>query len=343
MKKPITVAVVGLGRAGWSIHINKIRDREAFRVIDVADPNSERREEAEKELGCRAHPDLDAMLKATDAEVVVVATPNASHEADAARVLESGRHCLLEKPMAMEHAGALRLIDLAARRERRLFVHHQRRFGPEYRFLREVIDSGVLGRVFEVRLCWGGFARRNDWQTLRRYGGGVLNNTGPHIVDLATNLLDAPAVALLSDMQHIKDAGDVDDHVHIFMKNDLGQNVDLVVTTCQALPAPRTMLLGSSGTLVAHDDKTAKLRYYDASKVEPLEVVEGPAPDRKYGNEDVLPWVEEEREIVSSEPGGDFYDNVAAVLLEGAPMVVTPESAAEVIRIIEWAREGERR
>ncbi len=342
MKKPINVAVVGLGRAGWSIHINKIRERDDFKVIDVADPNAERREEAARELDCGAHPDIDALLAATDAEVVVVATPNLSHEADATRVLESGRHCLLEKPMAMDHAGALRLIELARKVDRKLFVHHQRRFGPEFRFLREIIDSGIIGRVFEIQLSWGGFARRNDWQTLRKNGGGVLNNTGPHIVDLATNLLDAPANAMLSDMQHIKDAGDVDDHVHIFMKNAKGQNVDLVVTTCQALPGPRTVLLGSCGTLVAHDDKKARLRYYDPSKVPTLDVVEGPAPGRKYGNEDVLPWQEEERDMTPSEPGGDFYDNVAAVLLEGAPMVVTPESAAEVIRIIEWAREGER-
>lgn len=342
MKKPITVAVVGLGRAGWSIHINKIKDRDDFRVVDVADPDSGRRQEAVDELGCGAHPDIDVLLAETDAELVIVATPNLNHEADAARVLESGRHCILEKPMAMNHAGALRLIELSKKTGRHLFVHHQRRFGPEFLFLREIIDSGILGNVFEIQLCWGGFARRNDWQTLRKNGGGVLNNTGPHIVDLATNLIDAPAVSMLSDMQHIKDAGDTDDHVHFFMKNAKGQNVDLMVTTCLALPKPRTVLMGSCGTLMAHDDKKAKLRYFDPSKVEPLEVVEGAAPGRKYGNEDVLPWQEEERDMVPSQPAEEFYDNVGAVLAEGAPLVVTPESAAEVIRIIEWAREGER-
>ncbi len=337
MQQPIKIAVVGLGRAGWNIHISKLRPHAAFSVVGVVDPDAGRREEAAAELNSPAHPDLDALLAATEAEVVVVATPNHLHERDAVKVLESGRHCVLEKPMAITHESALRVIAAAEKSGKHLFVHHQRRFGDEFRFLREIIDSGVLGDIFEIRLHWGGFARRNDWQTLRKNSGGVLNNTGPHLVDLAVNLLDAPVTEMLADMRHVKDAGDCEDHVHLFAKASNGQTADLTVTTACALPAPRTLLLGSCGTLLAMDEKNAKLRYFDPAKVGPLEVVDGPAPERKYGNADVLPWQEEERPIKPSSPGGEFYDNVAGVLTGGEEIVVTPQSAAEVIRLIEWA------
>ncbi len=337
LMKRIPIAVVGLGRAGWNIHVKQLRERSDFVIVDVADRDDGRRAEAEKELGCPAHADLDALLRATSAEVVVVATPNTLHVVDAVKVLESGRHCVLEKPMADTHEGALRIIKAANGANRKIFVHLQRRFGDEFRFLREVIDSGVLGRIFHIRIFWADYARRNDWQTLRVNKGGLLSNHGPHILDLVLHLLDAPVESLLADLQHVKDAGDCEDHFTLCLKAENGQTADIVCTTACALPAPRTMLLGSHGTLSADGTDTARLRYYDPAAVPPLTVVEGPAPERKYGISEKLPWRDEEREMKPAAPGGEFYDNVQQVLRSNAAMIITPESAAEVVRVIEWA------
>ena len=338
VKDPIAIAIVGLGRAGWSIHVEAVRNRTNFQIVDVADPNDDRREEAASELGCATHLDIDSLLAATSAEIVVVATPSFSHEDDGIKVLNSGRHCIMEKPMAVTHTGALRLIEAAGKADRKLFVHHQRRFSDEFQFLRETIDSGILGRVFEIQLAWCQFARRNDWQTLKKNGGGNLHNTGPHITDFALNLADGPVSSLMADVRHVKDAGDADDHAHLFIKTESGQVVDLQITTSRALNGPRTVLLGSQGTLQAMDDKTAKLKFFDPAAVPPLEVIDELAvAGRRYGNDDVLPWQEEERQIEPSKAIGSFHDNVWSVLREGGEMVVKPGEAAEVLRTIEWA------
>ena len=99
------------------------------------------------------------------------------------------------------------------------------------------------------------------------------------------------------------------------------------------------MILGANGT-ISSDGQQTKLRYYDPKKAPPLRVIDGPAPERRYGNDDVLQWHEETRPVKPLKQYGDFYDNVAAVLRRKAKMVVTPESAAENIRIIELARRG---
>jgi len=336
-KNKIKVGVIGLGRAGWSIHINAIKDDPAFEVTDVADPMEERRKEAEEALGCRSHASIDDLLRDGTPDLVIVATPNQDHESDTMKVLESGRHCVVEKPMAMSHEGAQKLVELAREKKLELFVHHQRRLGDEFQFLREIIDSKIIGDVFEVQVAWTGFARRNDWQTLLKNGGGTLNNTGPHVVDLGIHLFDSPVKELSADVRHVKDAGDADDHVHLFMRTANGEVIDLLVSTSCALPKPRVMLLGTAGTLQAFDEKTAKLRYFDPSKAAPLEVIEGAAPGRQYGSGDVLPWEEEERDMVPTRKVGSFHHNVAAVLNEGAEKIVTPESGAEVVRILEWA------
>lgn len=333
-REPLKVGVVGLGRAGWNIHIQAMKGDERFRVVDVADPSEERRAEATQELGCRAFASLEELLREGESEIVVVATPNLSHEADAIAVLESGRHCICEKPMAGDYEGAKRVAAAAEKSGRKLFVHHQHLFSTEHQFITEIVESGLIGELQEVRYNWVSYARRNDWQTLKKNGGGLLNNHGPHAMSTLLALLGAPVVHVSASVKHIKDAGDADDHVHVFLKAQNGRVADAFLSTCCALPLPKFVLIGSTGAVVSQDGQKAKLRYYDGAAVPKLEVVEGPAAGRKYGNGEVLPWKEEEREVRPSREGGSFFDNVYEVLRSGAPKVVTPESAVEVMRVI---------
>jgi len=338
--KKVTVGVVGLGRAGWNIHVRALRDNANFQIVEVADPTAERRQEAETELGCRAFESIDQMLEQGSAELIVVATPNPFHESDALKVLASGKHCVLEKPIAMTYSGAKSVVDLAREKNLHLFVHHQHLFAPEYNFIREVMESGVLGEVFEIRFNWVGYSRRNDWQTLKKNGGGHLNNHGPHALTSMLALLNAPVSALLATSQHIKDAGDAEDHAHLFLQTANGRTGDIFLSTACALPQPKFTVLGSFGTMVSDTGETAKLRFYDPAQAAPLEVIDGPAAGRKYGSGDQLPWQEEERPVQPIADPGTFYGNVSAVMAGSAEIRVTPESALEVTRAIQWAYEG---
>src|SRR5690606_22965568 len=154
-------------------------------------------------------------------------TPTPLHEPDAEKIYKAGRHCLLEKPIAFDYHGSLRIAELAKKAGKGLFVHHQHMVMPQVHLLRSVIDSGKLGRVFSIRFNWGGYRIRNDWQTLKKNGGGILNNHGPHAFTILTHLLDGKVAELNSYIQHIKDAGDADDHVEIFLKTDKDQVASL--------------------------------------------------------------------------------------------------------------------
>ena len=72
---PIRYAVVGLGRAGWDIHVHQLRGREDSRIVALVDPVEARRNEAAGEFGCRTYDSLAKMLRQDDVEVVIVATP----------------------------------------------------------------------------------------------------------------------------------------------------------------------------------------------------------------------------------------------------------------------------
>jgi len=339
--KPIQAAVIGLGRAGWDIHVKRMRGRPEFRVAAVVDFEEGRRQEAAKEFGCATFSDYQSLLQSADAELVVVATTSATHADVSIAALRSGRHVIVEKPMATSVADAERMIEAAKAAGRKLFVHQNYRYNPDSRHLLEVVRSGQpIGRVFEVRIRVLHFARRNDWQTLKKYGGGVINNTGPHFVDMALQLLGSPVKDVWSDLQLINNAGDTEDHVKLLLRGENGRVVDLEIGSSCAFPEPRWTLLGSDGTLVS-DGQTSKIKRFDRSKIEPLEVIETPPEGRRYGNDDKLPW--EEMEVPSvGKDAGDFYDNVAGVLRRGAKQDITPESVLEVMKVIERAKRGTR-
>jgi predicted dehydrogenase len=221
-----------------------------------------------------------------------------------------------------------------------LFVHQNYRFFPEFLHLKAVVDSGLIGRVFHIRNYITGFTRRNDWQTLARNGGGHLNNTAVHFLDQILQLLPGSVTQVMGDLQQIASAGDVEDHVKALIRTDSGATADLEISFAQnvALPLPKWIIAGTSGTLT-NDGSKSIVRWFDPAKAPPLEVRDGPAVDRRYGNDDQLPWQEKTIEV-ASRPHGAFYDHVRAVLRRGEPMRVTPASVRETMRVLSLIRKG---
>ena len=335
---PITVAVVGLGRSGYDIHIRRMQGDDRFRLAGVTDWDAARAKTVAEELGCPAFRSVKALLQNADAEVVVVATYSNTHPSVTKAALKSGRHAICEKPMADSVAAAKSMFATADQVGRKLFIHQNYRFNRETRHLLDVVQSRRIGEVFEIRLRAFGFSRRNDWQTLRKYDGGVLNNTCPHFIDIGLRLLGSPVRDVFCDLQLISDVGDVEDHVKVVLRGENGRVFDMQVSTSCAFSEPKWTLLGTHGTLVS-DGKTSTIKWFNPAQLGPLPVVETPPPQRTYGNEDVIPWQEEQVPAVGPSIG-DFYDNVFAVLREGGQMVVKPEEALDVVRVTQRAKKG---
>lgn len=337
MSKLFKSGVIGLGRAGWQLHVEPMLAHGGYQITAVADPNAQRRVEAVEKTGCQGYADIDALLAQADCELVAVATPSHFHYADAKKVLESGRHCVLEKPMALTHAETQELVALAKNKGVLLTVFHTHLFLPEFYHLKEVAESGILGRIFNFRGLWANYMRRWDWQTLKKNGGGLLNNWGSHLLSVALPLLGSKATHVSANLQHVKDAGDTEDHVEILLRTESGATANLTVTTACAFPGVKWMLLGDKGTLVS-DGTTSQLKYYDPKKapLPPLDETHA-VPGRHY-NTETLPWIEETRPAKPSHAVPAFYQNVADALRGEAELIVKAEDAAEVIRIIELAK-----
>lgn len=337
LNTPITVGIVGLGRAGWRLHLEPISKIEGFKIVAVADPVAERTQEAADLLGCQQFSNIDELLQGSDAQLVVVATPNHLHYADIKKVLNAGRHCLGEKPISLSYKEAEEIVALAKEKNLQLFINHSHLHLPIFHYLKSVIDRGILGPIYHVQINWQGYARRWDWQTLKKNGGGNLNNTCPHIISTLLPLLGSRVKSVWADLRNIKDAGDAEDSVNVMLKTESGVTGGFNSTTAHALGGNSWTLLGKYGSLVC-DGKTAKLRYYDPATAAPLEVIDAAAPGRQYLREQ-LTWIEATEEVPAC-PVPPIHVNILEVFTKGAQPVVTPESAAEVVRVTELAHQA---
>lgn len=339
MSSVVRYAVIGLGRAGWGIHVHQLRGRADSKIVAVVDPVEARCKEAVAEFGCRACDSLADVLKLPEVDVVVIATLSAAHASETIASLKAGKHVVVEKPMALSLAEADKVMQTAEASGKRLFIHQNYRFYPEFTHLKETIDSRVLGRVFHIRnYVFNTFIRRNDWQTLAKNGGGLLNNAGSHFLDQILQLLPGNVTSVWSDLQQIASAGDVEDHVKAILRTDAGATADMEISTAEnlAMPLPKWVICGTHGTLT-NDGEKSVIRWFDPAQAPPLQVIDGAAPDRKYGTEDKLPW-QEKTIAVAPRPHGAFYDNVNGTLLRNEPFRVTPASVREVMRVLELIR-----
>ena len=365
MPRTIKVGLAGLGRAGRFMHIPELLQlRDKFVIAAVCDCLPERVEELPEGVGdVRRYTDFASLCADPEVELVSIATWSEFHVEQAILALEKGKYVVLDKPFALSHGDALKLQAVAEKHQGKLFLRFNRRFEPAFNAVREILDSGILGRVGMVKLYrHTGYVRRFDWQTLAKHGGGMLNNWGPHLVDQALQLLGAPVKDLWCDLQHRVSAGDAEDQVKLLLRGENGRVADIEISNVVTLAANWYELWGDRGSLtVPAGGKVLKLKYLAPDlALPPLQAVDGPFPITAYKNQrDKLEFIEEERPIstggrtyqngklvdpatVDHSAGYTYHDtmwdHVYAAVSQGVPYPIDVADGVEVVRVTEEAK-----
>src|ERR1043165_5841477 len=149
-ERPLRVAVAGLGYWGPNIARNfaGLPGAELAWCCDAADSLRER--VAPMFPRAQFTADLDEVLADDSVDAVALATPVPTHAALSTRVLEAGKHCFVEKPMAQSAADAEAVVAAARANDRTLMVGHLLEYHPGVMKLKELIDGGELGRVLYI-------------------------------------------------------------------------------------------------------------------------------------------------------------------------------------------------
>ena len=332
----LRIGVTGLGRIGWQQHCPALAKHRDFTLAAVADPDEARRREAAERFGTATFRTHDEMLAAAALDAVVIAAPTHLHLDMALAALRSGRHVLLEKPMAADLADARRIAAAARRGRRVLTVYQPHRVAAYFQHTLRLARSGVLGEVYHLRRGLFNFARRDDWQALRRFGGGMLNNYAAHALDQLLALTGSDVTEVFCQLRRVASLGDAEDVVKIVYRTRAGALAEVDINQATASRGYELELIGTRGVLWKQGD-VLHVRRFDPRRL-PRKAL-NPAlasTGRRYPRDDVA--FREEEIVVDPRLAVDVYADFArAIRTRGVPLVRPAETLA-VMRLMARCR-----
>jgi len=341
MSSPITTALLSYGMSGEIFHAPFLSIHPGFQLKKVVERSKKKINERYPQV--TSVKDKSEVLNDTFIELVIVNTPNETHYTFTKEALNAGKHVVVEKPFTVTSAEAEELIALAKFKNKILTVFQSRRFDGDFKTVQQVIKEGLVGKIVEFETHYDRFRNYiepNTWKEEAKPGKGILYNLGSHMLDQVLVLFGKPnEVDARIGIQ--RPGGAVDDFYDIRLSyNDL-----LVIVKSSYLvreQGPRYILHGTQGSFVKYG-------------IDPQEqdLKDGKLPNvAGWGKEDEQWWgkinstinglhVEEK---IETQPGNykEFYDNLYDAIRNQKPLVVKPEEAKEVIRLIEVCYESNR-
>ena len=202
----LNVAIVGTGGIYRLAHGPAWRRIPQARVVATCDIIKERADQARTELGIeKSFSSLDELLDRDGIDLVDICTPHPSHAELAIKALQAGKHVICEKPMALKIEDAARMMEVAKKTGRHLYIGHTRRFDRRWVEVKQQLKSGRVGEPVAARWnerSWAGFPADNwRWKPLN---GGVLMDLGVHVADLFTWFFEAEATEVYAKTLSIR-------------------------------------------------------------------------------------------------------------------------------------------
>jgi predicted dehydrogenase len=247
---PLQVALIGYGGAGRIFHAPLIAGVPGLQLACIVTRQSDAVQRDWPHPRCVAS--ASAALADPAIDLVVIATPNASHFELALAALQAGKHVVVDKPCTVTLAETETLLALARQQGRVLTVFQNRRFDSDFLALQKVMASGQLGRVVQVDSHFDRYRPTvpERWREQNLPGSGLWFDLGPHLLDQALVLFGLPD-ALLLEQANLRDGAKVNDLFHAVLRYDTrhaGLRVILHASTLVAEPGPRWAVHGTGGS-----------------------------------------------------------------------------------------------
>jgi len=188
------VAVIGVGTMGRH-HARVYSELPEADLVAISDDDVIQGESAANQFGVRAYTDYRKMLEKEKPDAVSVVVPTATHEEVGLATLDAGSNTLIEKPIAATLEEGERLIEKARAMKKQLMIGHVVRFDPAIQALKQKLDAGELGRIYQI------FCRRAGPFPTRIQDVGVVIDLAPHDVDIMRFLTGQDPIRVYSEIE----------------------------------------------------------------------------------------------------------------------------------------------
>ena len=184
----IRFAVVGCGHIGKR-HAEMVKREEGAELVALCDIRPQ------EELGIENYPvpffsNMSDLLQAgLDLDVINICVPNGLHAQLAIQALETGHHVVIEKPMALTLADAEKVVYTSLKYRKQVFCVMQNRYSPPSVWIKEMVESGRLGKIYMVQLnCYWNrddrYYKPGGWHGDAQLDGGTLFTQFSHFIDI---------------------------------------------------------------------------------------------------------------------------------------------------------------
>lgn len=273
-KGSIGIGIIGAGFAR-STQIPAFRACEGARVVAIASRQRENAERVAREFEIEhVAEDWREVIAHVDVDLISIVTPPVTHAEMTLAALDAGKAVLCEKPMAMNAGEADEMRQRAA--DRLALIDHELRFVPGRQRMREMIQTGEIGRIRHAKLLFRADSRASadrawDWWSDLAAGGGALGAIGSHAIDAFRWLLKTEVAAVSCQLAtHIRERVEkgtnerrpvtTDDEANLLLRfadTDLTQGATGAVSLSVVEPGRsehRLEIFGSEGALMIEDD-----------------------------------------------------------------------------------------
>ncbi len=325
MTKKINTAIVGFGRWGQLLYdASKSTDR--IQVTSVVTRSPTKVQDLCLQQGLDLTSDLASVLNNRTIEALIIATPHTQHFDQLMAAAHAGKHVYCEKPFTLDPAQANSALAEFARANRKVAIGHNRRFAPNTRALREMLDHGQLGDLVHIDGIFNAYmaGSKGQWRdNVAESPAGGMTSLGIHVVDMFIHLV-GQIEELSADSRKISSDCDFDDNTCANMTFANAARGHLTTLTSTAM----RWQISVYGTLGA-----ATLQDQDRLILQP---VQGPGQTLDYPGYE-YPAIATITTALDAF-GADIQDNI--------PFPVSPAEIAHgtavLAAIIESARDGRR-
>ncbi len=326
--KKIKFAIVGCGRIAQR-HAEHINNNGI--LVAVCDIDANKADEMAKKYNCKAYYKIEEMLIADlNIDVVSICSPNGLHSQHSIIALNTGHHVICEKPMAINLNDCGEMIKVAEKNNKRLFAIKQNRFNPPVVAVKELIDKGILGKIYSIQLsCFWNRNEdyyKNSWKGTLELDGGTLFTQFSHFIDLLYWLVGdvKKTSGLTANFAH-KDIIEFEDTGAVILEFHNGAigTINYTVNSYLKNMEGSLTIFAENGTVKIGGQYLNELEYQSIKNYEIKDLPTGNKPNN-YGNY-----------LGSMSNHDKIYENLVDVLSNGASITTSAFEGLKTVEIID--------
>lgn len=338
------LAIIGYGGMGGWHHQNIKASIPEITVTGVYDIRPEVEETATKN-GLYFYHSLEELLEDEAVDMVTVATPNNFHKDLVISCLSHGKHVICEKPVAMNAAELTEMMAAAEKYGKLFSVHQNRRWDKDYVIIKKILKENYIGAPYYIESRVQGSRRSMEgWRSYKVNGGGMVYDWGVHLIDQLLDLIPSPVVSIDAHLFQIF-TKEVDDNFKAFLRFENGLSALVEIATNCFILQPRWHMSCYDGTAVIEDwecnGKMVKLNSDEKMEWTNDIVYTAAGPTRTMAPRPVHTTTQLPLPEVHTD-WADYYKNIVDVIDNGAELIVKPEQALRVLRVIDAIFESQK-